>query len=474
MTKTSKGKELKDKLYYTKKNFWSTAPDQEKEAAFVFADEYASYLDEARTERLSVILAEDILKAKRYVPFSIDARKDAPGYYRINRDKNIAIFRPGKKDISSGCNLIVSHVDVPRVDFKQVPLMEETTSRLAIMLTHYYGGIRKYQWMAIPLALHGVIVKEDGTKVIISIGEDEDDPVFTFADLLPHLAKDQNKKKLPEAIDADKLQLLFGSIPFDDEDISDKIKLNCLTILHKKFNITEEDFISAEIEITPAFTSRDVGIDASMIGGYGQDDRVCAFTSLRAILDAESGILPSIVFFADKEEIGSEGNTGAKSDFILDFIADVIDFQKLDSSKILRKVLMRTNILSVDVTAAINPSFTEVHEKQNAPILGHGVCVTKFTGSRGKSSSNDAHPEFIAKLRTLFNTNKVNWQVGELGKVDVGGGGTIAKFMAEHGAEVIDCGTPLLAMHSPFEISSKGDVYSTYKAYKIFLEKYGG
>ncbi|HHI87712.1 MAG TPA: aminopeptidase [Candidatus Cloacimonetes bacterium] len=474
MVKTSKGKELKDKLSYSKKTFWSIAEKHEQEKAFVFADEYAAYLDEARTERLSVLLAEDILKAKNYVPFKTDASTDAAGYYRINRDKNIAIFRTGMKDISHGCNLIVSHVDVPRVDLKQVPLTEESTSKLAIMLTHYYGGIRKYQWMAIPLALHGVVIKEDGTKIIISIGEDDSDPVFTFADLLPHLAKDQNNKKLSEAIDADKLQLLFGSIPFEDAEVSDKIKLNCLNILHEKFGITEEDFISAEIEITPAFSSRDVGIDSSMIGGYGQDDRVCAYTSLRAILDAEHCELPSIVFFADKEEIGSEGNTGAKSDFILDFIADIIDHQKFDSSKILRKVLMNTNILSGDVTAAINPSFTNVHEKQNAPILGHGVCLTKFTGSRGKSSSNDAHPEFIARLRTLFNSNKVNWQVGELGKVDVGSAGTIAKFMAEHGAEVIDCGTPLLAMHSPFEISSKGDVYSTYRAYKVFLEKYGG
>jgi len=474
MTKSSKGKELQDKLSYKKKNFWKISSETDRENSFVFADEYCTFIDEARTERLSVELTEQILKARKFVPLDPDPQKKVPGYYRINRDKNIAIFRAGKKDISNGCNLIVAHIDVPRVDLKQVPLSEDGTTQLGIMLTHYYGGIRKYQWMSIPLALYGVIFKEDGTRINISIGDNDGDPVFTFADLLPHLAKNYNDKKISEAIDADKLQLLFGSIPFPDDDLKDNVKLNCLNILHEKYGITEEDFISAEIEIVPAFSSKDVGIDASMVGAYGQDDRVCSYNALRALLDSDDPVLTSIVFLADKEEIGSEGNTGARSDFIIDFIADIIEFQGHDSSKILRKVLTKTNILSGDVTAAINPSFKEVHEHQNAPLLGSGVCLTKFTGSRGKSGSSDAHPEFIAKLRALFNAHNINWQVGELGKVDVGGGGTIAKFMAEHNAEVIDCGTPLLAMHSPFEISSKGDIYSTYKAYKIFFEHYGG
>ncbi|MDP8241864.1 MAG: aminopeptidase [Candidatus Celaenobacter antarcticus] len=474
MTKSSKGKELQDKLSYKKKNFWKISSEKEREHAFVFADEYCTFIDEARTERLSVELTEQILKTYNFLPLTSDSSKKTPGFYRINRDKNIAIFRAGKKDISEGCNFIVAHIDVPRVDLKQVPLSEDGTTQLGIMLTHYYGGIRKYQWMAIPLALYGVVIKEDGTRIDISIGEKDGDPVFTFADLLPHLAKDYRDKKMSEAIDADKLQLLFGSIPFPDDEIKDNVKLNCLNILHEKYGITEEDFISAEIEIVPAFSSKDVGIDASMVGAYGQDDRVCSYTALRALLDSKDPALSSIVFLADKEEVGSEGNTGARSDFILDFIADIIEFQGYDSSKILRKVLAKTNILSGDVTAAINPSFKEVHEKQNAPLLGSGVCLTKFTGSRGKSGSNDAHPEFIAKLRKLFNSHHVNWQVGELGKVDVGGGGTIAKFMAEYNAEVIDCGTPILAMHSPFEISSKGDIYSTYKAYKIFFNHYGG
>jgi len=420
MTKSSKGKELQDKLSYKKKNFWKISSEKEREHAFVFADEYCTFIDEARTERLSVELTEQILKTYNFLPLTSDSSKKTPGFYRINRDKNIAIFRAGKKDISEGCNFIVAHIDVPRVDLKQVPLSEDGTTQLGIMLTHYYGGIRKYQWMAIPLALYGVVIKEDGTRIDISIGEKDGDPVFTFADLLPHLAKDYRDKKMSEAIDADKLQLLFGSIPFPDDEIKDNVKLNCLNILHEKYGITEEDFISAEIEIVPAFSSKDVGIDASMVGAYGQDDRVCSYTALRALLDSKDPALSSIVFLADKEEVGSEGNTGARSDFILDFIADIIEFQGYDSSKILRKVLAKTNILSGDVTAAINPSFKEVHEKQNAPLLGSGVCLTKFTGSRGKSGSNDAHPEFIAKLRKLFNSHHVNWQVGELGKVDVG------------------------------------------------------
>ncbi|OPX25027.1 MAG: aminopeptidase [Candidatus Cloacimonas sp. 4484_140] len=377
MTKSSKGKELQDKLSYKKKNFWKIVSEKEREDAFVFADEYCAFLDEAKTERLSVEITEQILKARKFVPLDADAPKIAKGYYRINRDKNIAILRTGKKDISHGCNLIVAHIDVPRVDLKQVPLSEDETTQLGIMLTHYYGGIRKYQWMSIPLALYGVVIKEDGARINISIGDNDGDPVFTFADLLPHLAKDYNNKKITEAIDADKLQLLFGSIPFPDDEIKDNVKLNCLNILHEKYGITEEDFISAEIEIVPAFSSKDVGIDASMVGAYGQDDRACSYAALRALLDSEEPILPSIVFLADKEEIGSEGNTGARSDFILDFIADIIDFQGYESSKILRKVLTKTNILSGDVTAAINPSFKDVHEKQNAPLLGYGVRTWK-------------------------------------------------------------------------------------------------
>jgi len=320
-------------------------------------------------------------------------------------------------------------------------------------------------------------VKENGEKIEISIGDKKDDPVFTFADLLIHLSKEQYEKKIGEAIDADKLILLFGSIPYPDKDMKDKIKLNCLNILQEKYGISEEDFISAELEIVPAFPTKDVGIDRSMIGGYGHDDRICAYTSLRAILDLSEGVasggedneMTSVVFLADKEEIGSEGNTGAKSSFIIDFIADLIDFTGKDNSKILRKVLLNSNIISADVSVAINPSFANLHEKQNAALLGYGICMTKFTGVKGKRGASDANAEFVAKIRNLFNKNKIVWQTGELGKVDIGGGGTIAKFMAEYGANVIDCGPPILAMHSPFEIASKADLYSTYKAYKAFF-----
>ncbi len=467
--KESKGKKLEKKLAYKKKCFWEKASKLEQKQAFKMSKEYCDFLDKGRTERKVVEITKKILEEKGFVEINNHNPQNVNKLYKINRGKNIAIAKLGKKDISHGFNLIVSHIDSPRVDLKQVPLYEDSNTTLAMMHTHYYGGIKKYQWMSIPLAIYGVVIKENGEKVEIAIGEEKDDPVFSFADLLIHLADNQYKKKISEAIDAEKLILLFGSIPYPDEDMKDKIKLNCLNILQEKYGISEEDFISAELEIVPAFPTKDVGIDRSMIGGYGHDDRICAYSSLKAILDSDEDELTSIIFFADKEEIGSEGNTGAKSYFIQDFISDVIDYSGLDSSKILRKVLFKSNILSADVNAAINPAFPNVHEKQNAAIIGYGVCLTKFTGSRGKSSSNDANAEFISKIRNLFNTNKVVWQTGELGKVDAGGGGTIAKFMAEFGANVIDCGTPIIAMHSPFEIASKGDLFSTYKAYKAFF-----
>ena len=469
--KESKGKRLEKKLAYKKKNFWEKASKLEQKQALEFSKEYCNFLDEGRTERKVIEITKNILKQKGFVEINNNTPQNAKKLYKINRGKNIAIAKLGKKDISNGFNLIVSHIDSPRVDLKQVPLYEDSNTTLAMMHTHYYGGIKKYQWMSIPLAIYGVVVKENGEKIEIAIGEEKDDPVFSFTDLLIHLSKEQYKKKISEAIDAEKLILLFGSIPYPDEDMKDKIKLNCLNILQEKYGISEEDFISAELEIVPAFPTKDVGIDRSMIGGYGQDDRICAYSSLKAILDSPDGRneLTSIVFFADKEEIGSEGNTGAKSYFIQDFISDIIDYVGRDSSKILRKVLFKSNIFSADVNAAINPAFPKLHEKQNAALIGYGVCLTKFTGSFGKSGSNDANAEFIAKIRNLFNKNNIVWQTGELGKVDAGGGGTIAKFMAEFGANVIDCGTPIIAMHSPFEIASKGDLFSTYKAYKAFF-----
>ena len=469
--KQSKGKRLEKKLAYKRKCFWEKASNFEQKQAYEFSKGYCNFLDEGRTERKVVDIAKRILIKNGFVEIGDKTPKNVNKLYKINRGKNIAIAKLGKQSISRGFNLIVAHIDSPRVDLKQVPLYEDSNTGLALMHTHYYGGIKKYQWMSIPLAIYGVVVKENGEKIEISIGDKKDDPVFTFADLLIHLSKEQYEKKIGEAIDADKLILLFGSIPYPDKDMKDKIKLNCLNILQEKYGISEEDFISAELEIVPAFPTRDVGIDRSMIGGYGHDDRICAYSSLKAILDLpdDGNELPSIVFLADKEEIGSEGNTGARSSFIWNFISDIIDYVGEDSSKIFRKVVANSNIFSADVNVAVNPAFSNLHEKQNAALIGYGVCLTKFTGARGKSGANDANAEFVAKIRSLFNKNKIVWQTGELGKVDIGGGGTIAKFMAEYGANVIDCGTPIIAMHSPFEIASKGDLFSTYKAYKTFF-----
>jgi len=466
----TKGETLEKRLGYKRRCFWEIADEQEKKQAFNLAEEYRKFLYKGKTEREVVNITKAILEENEFHSLTLKGENHNK-FYRINHNKNVAIAVLGKEDISNGVNLIVAHIDSPRVDLKQQPLYEEKETKLALLHTHYYGGIKKYQWMSIPLSLHGIVIKEDGSKVEVVIGEKHDDPVFTFADLLPHLAKnEQYSKKLAEAIPAEKLRLLFGSIPFTDEKVKDKVKLNILTILEEKYGIKEEDLISAEMEIVPAFKVNDVGLDRSMIGGYGHDDRICAYSALQAILGQNNPKRTSVVFLADKEEIGSEGNTGAKSQFIKDFIYDLIKLTNKDSYDVLTKTLMNSKVLSGDVNAGVNPCFVNVHEKQNAAHIGFGVCLTKFTGSRGKSSSNDANAEFVGEIRALFNKYSVNWQTGELGKVDEGGGGTIAQFMALYGASVIDCGPPILAMHSPYEIASKADLYSTYKGYKIFLQ----
>jgi len=469
--KKSKGKKLEKKLLYKRKNFWESSDETQIKEALAFSEDYKDYLNKGKTERKVVENTLNIINNNGFAELNSETDKNWKKVYRVNRKKNLAIARKGKKKLSEGFKLIVSHIDAPRIDIKQMPLFEDNSADVALMYTHYYGGIKKYQWMAIPLALYGTVIKENGDMVDVAIGDDENEPVFTFADLLPHLSAKQNKKKITDAIDAQKLRLTFGSIPYKDDDVKDKIKLHCLEILHNKYGITEEDFISAELELVPAFPARDVGIDKGILGSYGHDDRICAYTSLRALMDSKQPEYTSIVFLADKEEIGSEGNTGAKSNFIIDFIADLVDLEDINSSDKLRKILRKSKVLSADVNAAINPLFSEVYEKQNSPKMGCGITVTKFTGARGKGGANDANAEYVAEIRALFNQNDVNWQIGEIGKVDEGGGGTIAKFMAEYGCEVIDCGPPVHGMHSPFELASKGDIYSSYQAYKIFFEK---
>ena len=443
---------------------WKKKSREEIASIFEFSEEYKRFLDQAKTEREAVRTIQGVLSS---YGFSGDWQEDK--IYRINRGKEIIAFVKGTQSPADGFNIVVAHIDAPRLDLKQNPLYEDVD--LALLKTHYYGGIKKYQWVATPLAIHGVVAKTDGREIIFVIGENEDEPVFSIDDLLPHLSrKTQDEKKLSEAIDGEKLTLLFGSVPLEGED-KDPVKKGVLKILQDKYGVEEEDFVSAEIEIVPAFKARDVGIDRSMIGAYGQDDRVSAYTLLKAISETQEPQRPCLAIFVDKEEIGSEGNTSMRSHFLHVFIDEIFEGLKLNGSEaFIRKMLFQSRALSADVNGAMNPTFQDVHEKQNACYLGHGLCITKFTGHGGKVGANDAHAEYVATIRKIFNDEGVLWQTGELGKIDEGGGGTVAKFLAEYGMDIIDCGTPILTMHSPFEISSKLDVYETYRAFKAFLK----
>ena len=443
---------------------WKKKSKEQIASIFKFSEGYKRFLDQAKTEREAVRTIQSILSS---YGFSGDWQGDK--IYRINRGKEIIAFVKGIQSPADGFNIVVAHIDAPRLDLKQNPLYEDVD--LALLKTHYYGGIKKYQWVATPLAIHGVVAKTDGREIIFVIGENEDEPVFSIDDLLPHLSrKTQDEKKLSEAIDGEKLTLLFGSVPLEGED-KDPVKKGVLKILQDKYGVEEEDFVSAEIEIVPAFKARDVGIDRSMIGAYGQDDRVSAYTLLKAISETQEPQRPCLAIFVDKEEIGSEGNTSMRSHFLHVFIDEIFEGLKLNGSEaFIRKMLFQSRALSADVNGAMNPTFQDVHEKQNACYLGHGLCITKFTGHGGKVGANDAHAEYVATIRKIFNDEGVLWQTGELGKIDEGGGGTVAKFLAEYGMDIIDCGTPILTMHSPFEISSKLDVYETYRAFKAFLK----
>ncbi len=450
--------------------------NKEKKQLYSLAEDYKSFIDISKTERKA---ASEIIRraeAKGFINIE-DAIKNPlkrkiGKFYSIFKNKSVALAVTGTENITNGINIIASHIDSPRLDLKQNPVYEDTD--IAFLKTHYYGGIKKYQWLTIPLALHGKLVQTNGNEIEITIGEDANDPVFAISDLLPHLAgKIQANKKLSEAFEGEKLNLIAGSVPLGNENVKNRFKLNLLNLLYEKYTITEEDFVSAELEVVPAGKARDVGYDRSMVGAYGQDDRICAFTELEAILQTKNQKKTAVGFFFDKEEIGSEGNTGAKSNFFEDFISDLVYLDTKDASeqpheRRVRKTMINSHALSADVNAAIDPDFKDVHEKMNAARLGHGICITKFTGSKGKSGSSDASAEFVGKIRQIFNENKIVWQTGELGKTDQGGGGTIAKFLAEFGMDIIDCGPAVLSMHSPFEISSKADIYMTFKGYKVF------
>ena len=466
-------KKEKKLITYSRKNFWKQADKNDIKSAHAFSKKYIEYLNQCKNVRETVAYTEAALKAKGFK--EVLTNKSEKKVYSIFRRKTMAFAIIGNKPVSEGVNIVAAHIDAPKIDIKQNPLYEDGASSLGMAKTHYYGGIKKYQWVSTPLAIHGIVINKAGEVIQVTIGEDENDPVFIIPDLLPHLArKVQGTKKIGEAITADNLNLVISSIPVDDKDQKEAIKYHVLELLKEKYGIDEDDLLSAELELVPVSRARDMGLDRSMVMGYGQDDRVCAYTGLRALLDLNPEDIErtSVIYFSDKEEIGSDSNTGAKSIFITDFVGDLLKQNGEDcGSYNLRKTLMKSKVLSADVNAPINPNYPSVHEKLNAPVLGHGVTLLKYTGAGGKGGSNDANAEFNAEVIRIFNDAKVFWQTGTLGKVDEGGGGTIAKILAEFGAEVIDCGPSVLGMHSLYEVTSKADVYSTYKGYKAFLLK---
>ncbi len=448
---------------------WDALSPRERKEVHWFAENYKEFLNRAKTEREAVSEIERRARERGFQPLDNAAPHDR--CYKAHRNKAIGLAVMGKRPLREGIKILVSHLDAPRLDLKQNPLYEEVD--LAMCKTHYYGGIKKYQWVCRPLALHGKIIRGDGSELDLTTGESDSDPVFTIADLLPHLAhKTQYEKKLNEAIVGEKLNVLAGSIPDPDTKAQERVKLQILSYLYKKYKLVEEDFISAEIELVPAGKARDIGWDMSLIGAYGQDDRVCAYASLDAICRISTPRTTALALFLDKEEIGSEGNTGAKSRFLEEMVASLLRSrgEKVEDT-VLRETLMNAHAISADVNAAMDPDYQEVHEKRNAARLGYGVCISKFSGSGGKYASSDANAEYVGIIRRLFNRHGVVWQTGELGKVDEGGGGTVAKFLAGYGMEIIDCGTALLSMHSPFEIASKADVFMTGKAYRVFLSE---
>lgn len=439
----------------------------DKEIIMNFNDDYIKYLNNSKTERTCVRYSKQLAEEAGFV--NIDGvEKIAPGMkvYKINRDKNIVLAIAGTDDILNGTNLVAAHIDSPRLDLKPNPLYED--GKLALFKTHYYGGIKKYQWTSIPLSLIGVVVLEDGRVIDINIGEDENDPKFTVTDLLPHLAKDQMSKTMSKVFTGEDLNVLVGSIPADCE--KDKVKQNILDILKEKYGICEEDFVSAELEIVPAFKACSIGFDRSMVGSYGQDDRVCAYTSLKAIFNIDNPKRTSICFLADKEEVGSMGNTGMKSRFFENFVAELIFKLKGEYNDMyIRKTLSNSMCLSSDVAAAADPTYKSVNEENNTAYLGGGVAFCKYTGGGGKGSTSDANAEFVGKIRSIFNKANVCWQICELGKVDQGGGGTVAQYIANLDVDTIDCGVPVLSMHAPMEVTSKADVYCAYSGYVAFF-----
>ena len=451
---------------YKRTNVYEMADEKTMKAIFDYAEGYKKFLGECKTEReaCAYIVEEAEKKGYKQFDFSEKVKKGDKLYYN-NRGKAVFIIKIGTGDVKKdGIRIVGSHIDNPRLDLKQVPLYED--NGVAFAKTHYYGGIRKYQWAAIPLALHGVVAKKNGEVVTVKIGEEESDPVFYVSDLLPHLAAKQNAKTLGEAIEGENLNIWLGNIPYGEKDDDKTVKKNLLKILEEKYGIEEEDFLSAELSLTPSFKPKDIGFDRALVGGYGHDDRVCSYAAFTAAFDTESDKQTSVTLLVDKEEIGSEGSTGMQCCLLRDIIDVIADSFGVTSAA----VRVASKCLSADVNASFDPNYPEVSEKLNATFLSCGAGITKYTGARGKSGSNDASAEYVAFLRKLFEDNGVIYQTGELGKVDAGGGGTIAKFVANMNIDTIDIGVPVISMHSPYEVISKADLYMNYLAFKAFIK----
>ncbi len=455
-----------------KKNAWLSYTVKELKELEKLNAAYKTFITESKTERLCVENTVKMAEVKGYrnivsVIENGEKVKSGDKLYAIGMKKTVAFFHIGKQPLTNGMNILGAHIDSPRMDVKQVPLYEDT--EFAYLDTHYYGGIKKYQWVTIPLAMYGVIVKKDGTVVNVAIGDKEDDPVFMITDLLIHLSQDQMKKTANVVIEGEDLDIMVGSKPLKGKE-KDAVKEQVLKFFKEAYDVDEDDFLSAELEVVPAGQARDLGLDRSMVTGYGQDDRVCAFTSLQALLDTAVPERTAVCLLTDKEEIGSVGATGAQSMFFENTVAEVLNAMGEESNLAVRRTMQRSQMLSSDVSAAFDPGFPSVMERRNAAYFGQGICFNKFTGSRGKSGSNDANPEFIAKIRRILDENKVRFQTCELGKVDQGGGGTIAYLTAKYGMEVLDAGVAVLSMHAPWEICSKSDIYEAVKAYRAFLK----
>ena len=466
MAEKTNGQNIADALTYKKRNVFEEATPEQIKEIFDYAKGYMAYLDAAKTEREATDAAIALANECGYTEYRLgDKLSVGDKRYFNNRGRSVVFIKVGSDDIErEGIRIIASHVDSPRLDLKQNPLYED--GGMAFFKTHYYGGIKKYQWTAIPLALHGVMVKANGETVNVVIGEDDSDPVFYINDLLPHLAAKQVQEPLGTAIAGEALNIVVGGLPYGDSEVSDKIKLTVLSILNEKYGVTEEDFLSAELVLVPASRARDIGFDRALIAAYGHDDRVCAYTSLTALLDSTSDKHTVMVVLADKEEIGSVGVSGMQSDLL----TDIIELVSRDMGKNGILVRAASKCLSADVSACYDPNFADVYEKRNSALLSYGACMSKYTGARGKSGTSDASAEFVGYIRKILNENGVIWQTAELGKVDVGGGGTVAQYIANHNIDTIDIGVPVISMHAPLELISKADLYSAYMVFAAFLK----